>query len=716
MVLVFLLGSLVSGNIVQAQVEVELENESLKIPSVCGQMSEVWTNWDRMPFVPAMANLATMREHLNNNNLYDSYKQLPKELDGKIVECNERSKIARTDNGTCNNLSEPVMGAKGVAFGRNVPLDEVVKKDQENLFFPNPIDISQNLLERDTFKPVPFLNFLVTSWLQFMNHDWFFHGKNSDKDPYEFYKYIEALKTLEEANSSNTNVSEKVSQILLMPRTQVDPILQTERDPKLPENKVYRNAVTHWWDGSQIYGSDSETLKGIRAYKDGKMKIEKTGFLPLVPFGQDKMIEGVGFQDNWWVGLSMLHHLFIMEHNSIAEMLKTSYPSWGDEKIYDTARLINAAVMAKIHTVEWTPAILPNKVLEVGMETNWSGAVNPKTLSIISKVIQEKDPQILLCEEDSNEISQNVSSLVGTALFQWLSQFGEKADYGLGSFGLHPILVGMVGEKTNTFNIPYTLTEEFVAVYRMHPLLPEELKVIDLNTGSEQEIVPLNETRHEKSIKLIEKHGLANLFYSFGLAHPGALALRNYPKFMTNLHVPENPSSETQTVDMAALDVLRDRERGVPRYNNFRRNINLKPIRKFEDLFVDENRPETYKNLESEENKNLLENLKRIYQNDVEKLDLLVGTLGEQIRPKYFGFGETAFQIFVLMATRRLQSDRFFTEDYTAEMYTQQGLDWIDKTNMKNVLLRHFPSLELPLKDVKNAFNPWTKVEKDNKK
>ena len=34
-------------------------------------------------------------------------------------------------------------------------------------------------------------------------------------------------------------------------------------------------------------------------------------------------------------------------------------------------RLINAAVMVKIHTVEWTPAILNNTALRAGVYLNW---------------------------------------------------------------------------------------------------------------------------------------------------------------------------------------------------------------------------------------------------------------------------------------------------------------------------------------------------------
>ena len=57
----------------------------------------------------------------------------------------------------------------------------------------------------------------------------------------------------------------------------------------------------------------------------------------------------------------------------------------------------------------------------------------------------------------------------------------------------------------------------------------------------------------------------------------------------------------------------------------------------------------------------------------------MVGLFAEPL-PKGFGFSDTAFRVFILMASRRLKSDRFFTRDYNAETYTQAGLDWIDDT------------------------------------
>jgi hypothetical protein len=75
--------------------------------------------------------------------------------------------------------------------------------------------------------------------------------------------------------------------------------------------------------------------------------------------------------------------------------------------------------------------------------------------------------------------------------------------------------------------------------------------------------------------------------------------------------------------------------------------------------------------------------------------------------PEGFGFSETAFRIFVLMASRRLKSDRFFTDDYRAEIYTELGLDHIDRNSMLTVLKRHLPPLAPSLQGLDNAFNPW---------
>lgn len=78
--------------------------------------------------------------------------------------------------------------------------------------------------------------------------------------------------------------------------------------------------------------------------------------------------------------------------------------------------------------------------------------------------------------------------------------------------------------------------------------------------------------------------------------------------------------------------------------------------------------------------------------------------------PQGFGFSDTAFRIFILMASRRLNSDRFFTTDYTPTVYTQAGLDWIINNDMTTVMLRHCPGLAPQLRNVNNPFAPWPRA------
>ena len=101
------------------------------------------------------------------------------------------------------------------------------------------------------------------------------------------------------------------------------------------------------------------------------------------------------------------------------------------------------------------------------------------------------------------------------------------------------------------------------------------------------------------------------------------------------------------------------------------------------------------------------EEIRRVYGGDIERVDLMVGMYAEP-RPRGFAFSDTAFRIFVLMASRRLNSDRFFTTDYTPEVYTPAGMQWINDNTMGSVLLRHFPELAPALRGVGNAFAPWS--------
>ena len=77
--------------------------------------------------------------------------------------------------------------------------------------------------------------------------------------------------------------------------------------------------------------------------------------------------------------------------------------------------------------------------------------------------------------------------------------------------------------------------------------------------------------------------GAAGALASFGAAHPGAIVLHNFPRFLLEFR----PAPGEPVLDLAAVDLLRIRERGVPRYNEFRKLFHRRPVRSFEDLTGD---------------------------------------------------------------------------------------------------------------------------------
>ena len=163
------------------------------------------------------------------------------------------------------------------------------------------------------------------------------------------------------------------------------------------------------------------------------------------------------------------------------------------------------------------------------------------------------------------------------------------------------------------------------------------------------------------------------------------MTLHNFPRFLQEFERPDGT-----VMDLASVDILRSRELGVPRYCEFRRQLRLESPRTFEELT---------------DNPQWAAELRRVYR-DVEQVDLTIGMFAETL-PAGFAFSDTAFRIFILMASRRLNSDRFFTTDYRPGVYTQAGLDWISDTQMSDVLRRHLPDLCPALRGLDNAFKPW---------
>jgi len=92
---------------------------------------------------------------------------------------------------------------------------------------------------------------------------------------------------------------------------------------------AYRNTQTPWWDGSQLYGASESITRGLRMkHADGKLELREDKREAFLPRDGDTGLPLTGFNNNWWIGLEILHTLFALEHNAICDKLRASYPDW----------------------------------------------------------------------------------------------------------------------------------------------------------------------------------------------------------------------------------------------------------------------------------------------------------------------------------------------------------------------------------------------------
>jgi hypothetical protein len=576
-------------------------------------MSRQWYEYPSL--ILQIKELAKQRVELRDRNLFEGPGIRPDEDLGKPT---DEEKRARTPDGKFNDLDEPWMGAKCTGFGRNSPPEKTII-DRKRLLEPDPRVISRRLMARDEFKPAGIVNTIAAAWIQFENHNWFFHGNGVPE------------KTIDIPLRDGDDFPENPMRI----RSTIP--LHGEIKDGCPA-PVFENHETHWWDGSQIYGSGKEKQNQIRTYVDGKVKVGDDGRLPKSDIPG---VDLTGFQENWWLGVGLLHTLFAREHNSVCDALKKAYPSLDDQRLFELGVLVVSALIAKIHTVEWTTCVLRHPALQIGMNANWFGAL------------------------------------------------GETFKDRIGRVGDSEVLSGILGSPTDHHGSPFSLTEEFVSVYRLHPLIPDDWNFFSLESGEHLDHKNFTELQGRHTRDFMDGMQMGDLWYSMGGASAGAICLHNYPNALREL-----TRIDGQVTDLATLDIVRDRERGVPRYNDFREVLGM-PRRNS----IDEITP----------NKQWAKEINEVYNGDVNAVDLQIGMQAEQ-PPKGFGFSDTAFRIFILMASRRLKSDRFFTNDFTPDTYTQAGFDWVNHTTMKDVLLRHYPELEPAIGGAERIFAPWPKL------
>ena len=233
------------------------------------------------------------------------------------------------------------------------------------------------------------------------------------------------------------------------------------------------------------------------------------------------------------------------------------------------------------------------------------------------------------------------------------------------------------------------MTEEFTAVYRMHSLLPDAFSFRRHQDGGEVvacEFMAVAGGRGSRSLQ--PRCRTTTCSTRSPPAIPARWSLHNYPNGLRKLH-----KKDAIFLDIAATDVLRDRERGVPRYCASAAISACACPRASRT-----SRPIPSGSVSSPPSTN--RSSRWICWSDC---------IARQ-PPPGFGFSDTAFRIFILMASRRLKSDRFFTADFTPKVYTPAGFAWIQDNNMRERAgAAPAPHMRPHFANVRNVFFPWDK-------
>jgi len=759
-----------------------------------------------------------------------------------------RGELIRHRNltGICNDVYNPLMGSTGTLFARNVQFEQTSPEleldphararhgGRIGLLQPDPQVISRVLFTRAQSDPAkcnageglpgaspdancdyqaaPFFNVLAAFWIQFMTHDWFSHldeGHNAaEQTPM-------GCTAMGGGGLGRPLTPQEIAVLGCRPDDRIDRALITDDVPaptfqgadgnthfsRAPRTTT--NHVTAWWDASQIYGYDETSVRRVKRDPADPARLllqprgpvhgdgDRYGYLPLLS-PDDPMNpqwagqEAVAFPDNWSIGLSFFHNLFVREHNIFVDEFRKQAEATPDadsglrdpaspeqviryrdvtpEELYQAARLVIAAEIAKIHTIEWTTQLLYDEVLYRGMNANWHGLFRGQdNLKGITGRIAERLSESTSAEDRNlwYPVFASGAGIIG---------MGSHKQERRGPFGLLPgrdawslSNLDDVNGGVNHFGSPFNFPEEFVTVYRLHPLVPDLIEIRDYHQPNQiVEKYPVFETFRAKATNAISDIGLADWALSMGRQRLGLLTLQNHPAFLQNLPIPRLGST-TGLIDVPALDILRDRERGIPRFNEFRRQYGLRQLTSFDD-FIDRHASVTPEARQQQER--LVAALRQVYGqhvcnaalvittaqldeagdsindclghpdgtlvDNVEDVDVVVGFLAESTRPHGFAISETQFTVFILNASRRLFSDRFFTSSFRPEFYTQFGIDWVTNNGprklmeqgrsnghreevspLKRVLLRAMPELAPELAHVVNAFDPWARDRGD---
>jgi len=132
------------------------------------------------------------------------------------------------------------------------------------------------------------------------------------------------------------------------------------------------NQASSYLDLSPLYGNSERTAKTLRSGKNGLLNTQRKNLLMASPKHEGCRSANKAFpcffsgdsRVNENPGLTLMHVLFLREHNRVAAELERLNPRWNDERLYQEARRIIIAELQHVTYNEFLPVVLGESVLD----------------------------------------------------------------------------------------------------------------------------------------------------------------------------------------------------------------------------------------------------------------------------------------------------------------------------------------------------------------
>jgi len=290
-------------------------------------------------------------------------------------------------DGSGNNLSNTGLNALGADFSRLGPAHFSDGISTLRTDLPNARTISNLVVDGNGATPnKEGLSGMMYAWGQFIDHD--INLTLSDG-----VNHIDIT-----VPSGDPVLTGSIS----MTRSVIDPLTGVAGKAAATTNNV-----SGWLDGSMVYGSNATTAASLRD-ANGYLLTSAGNNLPIV---NGAFVAG-DFRVSETPDLTALQTLFLREHNRQVDKLKLAHPDWTGNQLYDQARAIVSAEIARITYNEFLPHLLgPNAIkaykgykagVDARLSEEFAGAAFRFGHSIVSANLEKTD-------EQGNEIGTSVT-------------------------------------------------------------------------------------------------------------------------------------------------------------------------------------------------------------------------------------------------------------------------------------------------------------------